>query len=613
MKDSMAILLVGLLAGMVSAQSSDNNFRTADDTGQSVGQTTASPFAFEQRQLSSDDSRSEGRSFAPNERTFGPNERTSPSNNRLSTDGSRPARGTTFAPGERRTDEGRRATGERPTTSNPLFPSTSRPSVPTRSTTATGETGTNHFSSSTSSTTFPRSTSSTSSQSSATSAHVPIPVEKRNELLRNGQITWRISSQAPVAEVSIGEGGEPRFGARQVTIPASGRSRDSESLFFDLTETQIKNLDRNYFHYEVPPELKDKVKNIVIRTATPPATAPAPRAQITQPPTQFNRERVETTSFDQFGPTNRDRVDPRWNVSDNDRQVRTNQPTRFATDTTRFAGDTTRRTDDFDRRTQTDFNRDRDFTTQTNFDRRSAEQQQRELWEENQRLQERNRDLQEWSHQREQELARVRQPFPERTETRSLWEQPTYPPTYTARSPFPVSPTAPLFPTATVVQPTAAITDLHNENRRLKHEIEDIRDDLEYQMARERKKWQEQMDLVADQQRRGEETYQRRGEEPRERRGEDSQVVPISYRFDGPGPVDKTLNMTDGPNRRNNREQPRDENRRGSSSGVQGLTLLLLLISAGLNVYLWWLTRTFHARYDELAHELRDTFASTVS
>jgi len=99
MKDSMAILLVGLLAGMVSAQSSDNNFRTADDTGQSVGQTTASPFAFEQRQLSSDDSRSEGRSFAPNERTFGPNERTSPSNNRLSTDGSRPARGTTFAPG----------------------------------------------------------------------------------------------------------------------------------------------------------------------------------------------------------------------------------------------------------------------------------------------------------------------------------------------------------------------------------------------------------------------------------------------------------------------------------------------------------------------------------
>ena len=121
------------------------------------------------------------------------------------------------------------------------------------------------------------------------------------------------------------------------------------------------------------------------------------------------------------------------------------------------------------------------------------------------------------------------------------------------------------------------------------------------------------MDLVADQQRRGEETYQRRGEEPRERRGEDSQVVPISYRFDGPGPVDKTLNMTDGPNRRNNREQPRDENRRGSSSGVQGLTLLLLLISAGLNVYLWWLTRTFHARYDELAHELRDTFASTVS
>ena len=53
-----------------------------------------------------------------------------------------------------------------------------------------------------------------------------------------------------------------------------------------------------------------------------------------------------------------------------------------------------------------------------------------------------------------------------------------------------------------------------------------------------------------------------------------------------------------------------------SSSNVRPaeLTLLwlMLLCSVGLNLYLWFLSRTFYSRYQELADELRETFTATI-
>ncbi len=50
----------------------------------------------------------------------------------------------------------------------------------------------------------------------------------------------------------------------------------------------------------------------------------------------------------------------------------------------------------------------------------------------------------------------------------------------------------------------------------------------------------------------------------------------------------------------------------GSRSNEMLLVYLMLLCSVGLNLYLWFLTRTFYSRYQELADELRETFTATV-
>ena len=60
-------------------------------------------------------------------------------------------------------------------------------------------------------------------------------------------------------------------------------------------------------------------------------------------------------------------------------------------------------------------------------------------------------------------------------------------------------------------------------------------------------------------------------------------------------------------------DDPKKERRSTSAgSGSHLLILLLLLISAALNFYLWFLARSFHSRYNELAHELRETFTATT-
>ena len=52
--------------------------------------------------------------------------------------------------------------------------------------------------------------------------------------------------------------------------------------------------------------------------------------------------------------------------------------------------------------------------------------------------------------------------------------------------------------------------------------------------------------------------------------------------------------------------------RKNANNPTDMMLFILLLMSVALNLYLWWLSRTFHSRYQELADELRETFTATV-
>ena len=71
-------------------------------------------------------------------------------------------------------------------------------------------------------------------------------------------------------------------------------------------------------------------------------------------------------------------------------------------------------------------------------------------------------------------------------------------------------------------------------------------------------------------------------------------------------------NRGDRDNRRGNRDEKRAANDGGARPAEYTLLWLMLLCSVGLNLYLWFLSRTFYSRYQELADELRETFTATV-
>lgn len=61
-----------------------------------------------------------------------------------------------------------------------------------------------------------------------------------------------------------------------------------------------------------------------------------------------------------------------------------------------------------------------------------------------------------------------------------------------------------------------------------------------------------------------------------------------------------------------NNTNEKDVTRKSSNNPTDMMLFILLLMSVALNLYLWWLSRTFHSRYQELADELRETFTATV-
>lgn len=71
-------------------------------------------------------------------------------------------------------------------------------------------------------------------------------------------------------------------------------------------------------------------------------------------------------------------------------------------------------------------------------------------------------------------------------------------------------------------------------------------------------------------------------------------------------------NRGDRDDRRGNRDEKRAANDGGARPAEYTLLWLMLLCSVGLNLYLWFLSRTFYSRYQELADELRETFTATV-
>ena len=65
------------------------------------------------------------------------------------------------------------------------------------------------------------------------------------------------------------------------------------------------------------------------------------------------------------------------------------------------------------------------------------------------------------------------------------------------------------------------------------------------------------------------------------------------------------LNQTSGANE--NQVNATKQDRR-----VEGFVMFMLFCSLGLNIYLFWISRGFYVRYNELADELRETFTASM-
>ncbi len=493
MKESLAILFVGLLTGMVFAQSTTNQFRTTQNSGSRSGSGTV------------------GHS------------------------------------------------NSNPNTSGAAHTTSDGIQIRSRPTAATPSRGQNKV-------------------------HVPINTEIRDQLLREGQIDWHIKSNSSVHQVTIGQGSTPRFGQQPIKISSQSRSADGKELRFELSEEQIRSLSNSYLHYDVRDAYSDKVKKIVIRTAAKPQNPIAPHHASTQHPISNQGHGPQRGGFQPH--TNPQLAPPRFTQPPVSTASHTNPRWNLPLDNAgRHPGGTI---------PQQPVQTEQDIL---------AEQRRRRNWEEDQRLARLEQDLavKRLQMQQQADLLNAQQ--------RATQPQPQpYPPRYAANPIAPVAQPQPmLIPQHTGLaawQPPPVIDPEKEHLKRLNAEAKLQNQKLESRMA-------SMENRIAS------------NEELR-RRFHNSAGPPETDFYTEPTPFDgrrPSLNASSANDSTRNklvqqvqRDTQSETERPQNQNATPGylMTVMLLGISGGINIYLWFIARSFHSRYNELADELRETFTATT-
>ena len=401
------------------------------------------------------------------------------------------------------------------------------------------------------------------------------------QLTQSGNLTSKEFDSRGHERIQISD----QAGAKAATVKAITPRLVNETLVFQLSTDQLNNIDQYKFEYDVPAYLRGRYRQVAFEY---------PEAQ---------RQIATNESVRSFPPASTDNNGvPRWNLPNakdpnhnimlpDDRFGVNNRPLQ---------------------------NRNRQTDIQNAAYRTEIERQQREKWEREQAENERLRLAQENRalEQKVNYLNRQNQVDAQRfSELQRRLQQGNYADkSFLAGATQPVVP--PNYQNALPQRQPSANTGVSPQVQVEMMRLLEEKNEREVQMARLEAKNQlleNRLSLASYENRDPNQTRDLFNNGIVERKPAATDVIPL------PGvnvPSGDRPLLSAGDLSKNNLEAGtagfNSQVEKPPRDGTELVMFILLVGSIGLNLYLWFVARSFHSRYEELANELRETFTATV-